>query len=82
MTWQEAVATVVVLAGLGAGAFLVAQRPTFWVEFGFGILRAIAPSIWGYLTKRLPPAEEAAWRQAERRGQGDEWRKLRTRKRK
>lgn len=81
MTWQEAVATVVILAGLGAGAFLIAQRPAFWVEFGFRILKAIAPSIWGYISKRMTPAEEAAWHQAERRGQGDEWLRDRWRRR-
>lgn len=68
MTWQEAAATVVVLAGLGAGAFLVAQRPAFWVEFGFRILKAVLPSIWGYLSKRMTPAQEKAWRECERRG--------------
>jgi hypothetical protein len=25
------------------------------------------------VSKRMPPEEEAAWRQAERRGQGEEW---------
>ncbi len=34
MSWQEGVAVTVVLIGLGAGAFLVAQRPTFWIGFG------------------------------------------------
>jgi hypothetical protein len=31
MTWQEVVAITVVLLGLGAGAFLVAQRPSFGI---------------------------------------------------
>lgn len=73
MTWQEAAAIVVVLAGLGAGAFLVAQRPAFWLEFGFRTLRAIAPPIWRWLSKRMTPAEEKAMQEAYRRGQGDEW---------
>lgn len=68
MTWQEAVATLVILAGLGAGAFLVAQRPAFWIEFGFRILKAITPSIWGYLSKRMSPEEEARWHDCQRRG--------------
>lgn len=33
MNWQEGVAVIVVLLGLGAGDFLVAQRPSFWLEF-------------------------------------------------
>jgi hypothetical protein len=60
MTWQEGVAVTVVLLGFGAGAFLVAQRPSFWLEFGARLGKAL---LW------------LAWRQAERRGQGDEWRR-------
>lgn len=67
-----------VLLGLGAGAFLVAQRPSFWIEFGARLIKALLPLAWCYLSKRMPPEEEAAWRYAERRGQGDEWQKERT----
>lgn len=81
MTWQEVAATVVVLAGLGAGAFLVAQRPAFWVEFGLRIFKAVLPWIWAYVSRRMPPEEEAEWRAAERRGQGDEWLRQRWRRR-
>ncbi|MEI7600845.1 MAG: hypothetical protein WCJ41_16190, partial [Aestuariivirga sp.] len=56
----------------GAGAFLVAQRPSFWLEFGAWLAKA-----WRYVSKRMPPKEEAAWRAAEWRGQGDEWLKQR-----
>ena len=73
MTWQEVVAITVVLLGLGAGAFLVAQRPSFWIEFGSRVAMALLPLAWRYVSKRMPPEEEAAWQQAERRGQGDEW---------
>ena len=62
-----------VLLGLGAGAFLAAQRPAFWVEFGSRIGQALLPLAWRFVSKRMPPEEEAAWRAAERRGQGDEW---------
>jgi len=62
-----------VLLGLGAGAFLVAQRPSFWIEFGGRLGKALLPLAWRYVSTRMPPEEEAAWRQAERRGQGDEW---------
>ena len=68
MTWQEGVAVTVVLLGLGAGAFLVAQRPSFWIEFGQRLGKALLPLAWRYVSKRMPPEEEAAWRQAERRG--------------
>jgi len=75
MFWQEGVAVAVVLLGLGAGAFLVAQRPSFWIEFGVRLIKALLPSAVKYITKRMSPEEEAAWRAAERRGQGDEWRR-------
>ena len=61
------------LPGLGAGAFLVAQRPSFWIEFGQRLGKALLLLGWRYVSKRMTPEEEAAWRQAERRGQGDEW---------
>ena len=77
MSWQEGVAITVVLLGLGAGAFLVVQRPSFWIEFGSRLGKALLPLAGRYLSRRMPPEEEAAWRAAERRGQGDAW--LRTR---
>ena len=73
MSWQEGVAVTVVLLGLGAGAFLVAQRPSFWIEFGARLGKALPPLAWRYVSKRMSPEEEVAWREAERRGQGDEW---------
>ena len=79
MSWQEGVAITVVLLGLGAGAFLLAQRPSFWIEFVSRMVKALLPLAWRYVSKRMPPEEEAAWRQAERRGQGDEWVKKRCR---
>ena len=51
----------------------VAQRPSFWIEFGSRVAKALLPLAWRYVSKRMPPEEEAAWREAERRGQGDEW---------
>ncbi len=67
------VAATVLLLGLGAGAFLVAQRPSFWIEFGARLGKALLPLAWRYVSKRMPPEVEAAWREAEKRGQGEEW---------
>ena len=72
MTWQEGVAITVVLLGLGAGAFLVARRPSFWVEFGGRLGKALLPLAWRYVSNRMSPEEEA-WSQAVRRDRGDEW---------
>ncbi len=41
--------------------------------------KALLPLAWRYVSKRMLREEEAAWRQAERRGQGDEWLKKRWR---
>ena len=51
----------------------MAQRPSFWIAFVPRLGKALLPLAWRYVSKRMLPEEEAAWRQAERRGQGDEW---------
>ena len=79
MSWQKGVAITVVLIGLVAGAFLVAQRPSLWFEFGVRLGKVLLPLAWRYVSRRMPPEEEAEWRQAERRGQGEEWLKQRYR---
>jgi hypothetical protein len=48
--------------------FLVAQRHSFSIEFASPLGKALLPLAWRYVSKRMPPEEEAAWRQAERRG--------------
>ena len=57
--------------------FLLAQRPSFWIEFGSRLGKALLPLAWRCVSKRMPPEEEAAWREAERWGQGDEKLKVR-----
>ena len=69
MSWIEIAAIVVFLMGIGAGGFLVAQRPTFWVGLGAVLLKAALP----FILKRMSPQDEAAWHEAERQGRGDEW---------
>ena len=56
-----------VLLGLGAGAFLVAQRPSFWIEFGSRLGKALLPLAWRYVSKRMPPEEEAVLQTAQKR---------------
>jgi len=78
MQWQEVVAIGVVLLGLGAGAFLVAQRPAFWVDLVARVLKALwplilktIPIIGKWLTKRNTPEIEIEMRECVRRG--GEW---------
>jgi hypothetical protein len=51
------------------------------LEFGQRLVRALLPLAWRYVSKRMPPEVEATWRQAEKRGQGEEWLKDRWRRR-
>lgn len=71
MTWQEGVAIFVICAGLGAGAFLVSQRPSFWIEFGARLgtvlFKALLPKLM-LLAQRMPADEEKAWRDCQKRG--------------
>ena len=73
MSWQEAVATVIVCLGLFAGAFLFARRPAFWIEFGIRIFSRVSPHVWRYLSKRMTKEEEEAYLKEYRAGRGDEW---------
>jgi len=43
--------------------------------------KALLPLAWRYVSRRMPLEEEAAWRVAERRGQGEEFLKKRMRQR-
>lgn len=69
----------VLLLGLGAGALLVAQRPSFWLEYAVRLGQALLPRALKYIIRRMLPEKEAVWREAERRVQGDEWLKERQR---
>jgi hypothetical protein len=81
VSWQEGVAVAVIVAALGAAMFLVAQRPSFWIEFGARLGKALMPRVIAYLTRRMPEAEEREWHKAIRQGRGDEWLRERWRKR-
>lgn len=58
---------MVVLLGLGAGAFLFAQRPSFWIEFGIRLGQKLGPILF----QRNTPAVEKAMHDCIRRG--GEW---------
>ena len=73
MTWLEIAALVVLFTGIGAGGYLVAQRPSFW--FGLGVVAFKA--VWPYLSRRMTPEQEKAMRDCHRRG--GEWDHIRKR---
>lgn len=73
MSWLEIAAIVVFLAGIGAGGFLVAQRPAFW----WGLLAEAFKSAWPVLARRMTPEQEAAFQDCMRRG--GEWDHVRKR---
>ena len=67
MNWIEIAAIAALLIGIGAGGFLVAQRPGFWLGLGAAMFKAALP----FLMKRMPPEKEQEWRDCIRRG--GEW---------
>jgi hypothetical protein len=67
MTWLEIAAIVALLVGVGAGGYLVAQRPTFWVGLGVAVFKNLLP----HLAKRMTAEEEKAYQDCVRRG--GEW---------
>jgi hypothetical protein len=68
MTWLEIALLVCALAGLTAGAFLVAQRPSFWFGIGAAMFKAGLPVLAKYVAKRNPPEIEAKMHECVRRG--------------
>lgn len=68
MTWFEVLALAIMLIGLGGGAFLVAQRPSFWIGLGKAALTAALPAIVEVMSKRMTPEEEAAFQKCLKRG--------------
>lgn len=76
MTWLEIAALCVLFLGIGAGGFLVARRPQFWVGLAIVAFKAALP----FLARRMPPEQEAEWRAAELAGRGDEWLRNRMRR--
>jgi hypothetical protein len=67
MTWLEIAAIVALLVGVGAGGYLAAQRPTFWVGLGVAVFKSLLP----HLAKRMTAEEEKAYQDCVRRG--GEW---------
>lgn len=71
MNWLYALAILVLFVGLGGGAFLVAQRPSFWIGLGKAVVTAALPAIVKVVSKRMTPEQEKALQDCRRRG--GEW---------
>jgi len=54
VTTFELIASAIALTGLFAGAFLIAQRPAFWVEMAMTVAGALKP----YILKMLAASPE------------------------
>ena len=67
MNWLEIAAIVILLTGIGAGGYLVAQRPSFWFGLAVVIYQALLP----HLAKRMTAEQEKAFQDCVRRG--GEW---------
>lgn len=77
MNWLEIAAIAMVLLGVGAAGFLVAQRPSFWLSIGTVVAQAGIKAMLPFLLKRMPQEQEQAWRDCLRRG--GEWDHVRRR---
>ncbi len=64
----EVIAYILVGLGLVAGAFIFARRPSFWIEFGVRVFRAVKPAVMEYLLRRNTPEVEARMHDCLRRG--------------
>lgn len=71
MNWIEIAAIVVLLIGIGAGGFIVAQRPTFWLGLIRAAVQPILLLLLALVAKRMTPEKEQEWRDCLRRG--GEW---------
>lgn len=72
MSLIESLALGVTLAaiflGLIGAMVLVGQRPSFWIGMVVAVFAKSWPSIKTYVTKRMPPEDEEAWRKCQLRG--------------
>lgn len=66
--WLETGLAVAVLLGAAAGTALVVRSPSFWLGMGRAVLMAVLPVI----LKRMPPEQEAAWRERVSRGEPEQ----------
>jgi hypothetical protein len=69
VNWLTIALIGAVLVGSAAGTALIVRNPTFWYDMAAAAVVAAMP----FFMKRMKPDEEAAWREAQKQGRGDEW---------
>jgi hypothetical protein len=62
LDWLLILAWVAVLLGIAAAAFIYARSPSFWITFGVALFHKLWPYLWRFVSKRMTPEDEAAWR--------------------
>lgn len=67
MDWASVLAVTIFFVGIGAGGFLVARSPTFWIGLATELIKRALP----FILKRMPPEEEKKWRDEYLRGGRD-----------
>ena len=60
----EVLFLIAIFGGLAVGTYFIARSPEFWA----GLLSHVIKSMLPTLAKRMPPEQEAAWRDCQRRG--------------
>lgn len=73
MDWMGVFAVTILLVGIGAGGYLAARSPSFWI----GVVTELGKKALPFILKRMTPEEEKEWHDALNRGKGDEWLKER-----
>lgn len=71
MDWMSVLAVLIFFIGIGAGGFVVARSPTFWIGFGKEMLSKILPVLISFVLKRKSPEEEKKWREEYSRSKRD-----------
>ena len=77
MSWLEIALIIAALAGVFAGAALIAQRPSFWLGIGTAMAKAGMPYLITYIARSMTPEQQKAFQDCVRRG--GEWDPIRKR---
>ena len=68
MDWATILLAAGLVLGVAAGTMLVVRNPAWWVGLGREVIKAAMPAIMSAVLKRMPPEQEKAWRDCQRKG--------------